>query len=114
MEECVICLEECDLDISNFRIDDCECKCKYLIHFECLAEYLESSENKCLYCGKHIFETRIIQNLSYQSDYEIEEHFMINYNSPNFRSYYNDINITICFILMLLLLLIIIMSIVFN
>ena len=42
-EECVVCLEECNMDISGLRIDDCECKCKYKIHFECLAKYLESN-----------------------------------------------------------------------
>ena len=27
MEECVVCLEDCTMDISELRIDDCKCKC---------------------------------------------------------------------------------------
>ena len=60
VEECVVCLEECNMDISGLRIDDCECKCKYKIHFECLAKYLESNNRKCLYCGEEVFATNII------------------------------------------------------
>lgn len=60
MEECVVCLEDCTMDISELRIEDCKCKCKYKIHFDCLTEYLKTNSNKCLYCGEEIFETNII------------------------------------------------------
>ena len=71
MDECVVCLEDCTMDISELRIDDCQCKCKYKIHFDCLSEYLKTNNNKCLYCGEEIFETNII-NISYQPDIPTE------------------------------------------
>ena len=67
MEECVVCLEDCKMDISELRIDDCQCKCKYKIHFDCLSEYLKTNNNKCLYCGEEIFETNII-NIPYEPE----------------------------------------------
>ena len=91
MEECVVCLEDCTMDISELRIEDCKCKCKYKIHFDCLSEYLKTNNNKCLYCGEEIFETNII-NIPYQPS--IDEHYalttivnnnMIRQNSENYR-----------------------------
>ena len=90
MEECVVCLEDCNMDISELRIDDCKCKCKYKIHFDCLSEYLKTNNNKCLYCGEEIFETNII-NIPYQPSVDeqyalttiINNNTMIRQNSGN-------------------------------
>ena len=62
MNECIICLDECNTDISEFRIEDCECECKYYVHFECLSKYLESNTNQCLYCEKEIFSINFIDD----------------------------------------------------
>ena len=80
MEECVVCLEDCTMDISELRIEDCQCKCKYKIHFDCLSEYLKTNNNKCLYCGEEIFETNII-NIPYQPS--IDEHYALTTNINN-------------------------------
>lgn len=74
MEECVVCLEDCNMDISELRIDDCQCKCKYKIHFDCLSEYLKTNNNKCLYCGEEIFETNII-SIPYEPS--VDEHYAL-------------------------------------
>ena len=76
MNECVICLDDCNIDISEFRIDNCECKCKYYVHFECLSKYLESNRNKCLYCEKEIFST----NFKEEEDILVEEDTLIHVN----------------------------------
>lgn len=81
---CCICLLDSQTYFKQlFFYYDNMCKCNYLIHNECLIEYLNANpnNNRCLYCRKTI-------NITYLIDYQklncntIE--FIRNNNNNNF------------------------------
>ena len=115
MEECVVCLEDCNMDISELRIEDCQCKCKYKIHFDCLSEYLKKNNNKCLYCNEEIFQTTVI-NIPYQPDIDEQYALRTVLNNNTIIRQENDNHLSgikaFCSIILALILLYIILSII--
>ena len=51
-EECIICLENIDRTLGNYRIDLCD-RCKYIIHIFCWEKYINYRGNSyCIVCNK--------------------------------------------------------------
>ena len=55
-DKCIICLEECNVDILDYKEVNKLCECKYKIHNECLEEYMNSMNGyKCMICKKELY-----------------------------------------------------------
>ena len=51
-EECIICLENIDRTLGNYRIELCD-RCKYIIHISCWEKYIKYRGNSfCIVCNK--------------------------------------------------------------
>jgi hypothetical protein len=61
-EECIICLENIDRTLGNYRIDLCD-RCKYIIHIDCWEKYIKYRGNSyCIVCNKILNDDRIVNN----------------------------------------------------
>ena len=51
-EECIICIENIDRTLGNYRIELCD-RCKYIIHISCWEKYIKYRGNSfCIVCNK--------------------------------------------------------------
>jgi hypothetical protein len=89
MENCVICLDDCNKE-SVFK--NTQCSCNYIVHDNCWAKYVESKGDTvtCPTCRKHLtpktrsalFQNRPSNNVTYNVSYNTV-HSVINVNPVN-------------------------------
>lgn len=52
--ECMICSKNIDINIQNKYNFIQECNCFYNVHEQCLVDWLNHSNNKCMLCFKPV------------------------------------------------------------
>lgn len=63
-EECIICIENIDRQLGDYRIELCD-KCKYIIHIKCWEEYIKYRGNSyCVLCNKVVNDDNIFHTVN--------------------------------------------------
>jgi hypothetical protein len=82
---CIICFDNTENNISDYRYKDSECVCKYNIHKICFDAYIKNNSVNCMLCRKKINNSKIVKYTgdspeeSQEEPPEENENIVVNY-----------------------------------
>jgi hypothetical protein len=104
---CIICFDNTENNISDYRYKDSECVCKYNIHKICFDAYIKNNSVNCMLCRKKINNSKIVKYTGDSQEESLEEPLEESLEEPQEEPPEENENIVVNYLNMKIILLII-------